>query len=109
MGRLARLLGGQPDNAAWLPGAGDLFVTVFAGRSRRLGLLLGRGLSYDEAKRELAGLTLESAEIITRTARALPKLEKRGILKTSNFPLLMHLNGLINRGETVNIPWDAFS
>ena len=108
MGRLTRLLGGGDENVAWLPGAGDLYVTIFGGRSRRLGILLGRGISFEDARRELAGLTLESAEIITRTARALPLLEKRGLLKTADFPLLMHLDGVINHDAKVNIPWEAF-
>ena len=40
---LLKLSGGGDDNIAW--GAGDLYVTVFGGRSRMIGTLLGRGLS----------------------------------------------------------------
>ena len=77
---LLQVLGGSPENVAWLPGAGDLYVTVFGGRTVRLGKLLGSGLSFPEARERLAGETLESVEIISRVARALPKLERRGLL-----------------------------
>ena len=31
-------------------GAGDLYVTVYGGRTRLIGILLGRGLDIDAAK-----------------------------------------------------------
>ena len=31
-------------------GYGDLYVTVYGGRTRLIGILLGRGLDIDEAK-----------------------------------------------------------
>ena len=91
-----------------LPGAGDLYVTVFGGRTVRLGSLLGRGLSFAEARRQLAGETLESVEIITRVARALPKLESRGLARPGDFPLLEHLDQILNHGASADIPWDRF-
>lgn len=41
-------------------GAGDLYVTVYGGRTRLVGILLGRGLNIDEAKEELNGVTLNN-------------------------------------------------
>ena len=49
-------------------GAGDLYVTIYGGRTRRIGTLLGRGLSFQEAMVQLKGVTLESIVIATRTA-----------------------------------------
>jgi len=105
---LLEMLGGSAENVAWLPGAGDLYVTVFGGRTVRLGKLLGSGLSFAEARERLAGETLESVEIISRVARALPKLERRGLVRLKDFPLLLHLDSILNRGERVQIPWGAF-
>ena len=51
-------------------GAGDLYVTVYGGRTRLVGILLGRGLNIDEARAELAGVTLESLVVAVRVARA---------------------------------------
>ena len=42
MTRLVRLLGGFRQ-VAGIPGAGDLYVTIFGGRTRRLGYLLRQG------------------------------------------------------------------
>ena len=108
MRRLLAILGGSEENVAWLPGPGDLFVTVFGGRTVRLGKLLGQGVSFEDAKQQMAGVTLESVEIITRVARSLPKLAKRGLLNLYDFPLLLHLDEIVNQGMSVNIPWEKF-
>jgi len=89
-------------------GAGDLYVTVFGGRTRKIGTLLGRGLSFEQAMAELSGVTLESIVIATRTARAVRALIAKGTVKESDFPLLMHIDDLISHGAEVNIPWSAF-
>ena len=107
MMQLLELIGGGPENI--IHGGGDLFVTVFGGRTRKIGTLLGRGLSFDEAMAELNGVTLESIVIATRTARAVKKLAERGVVKLSDYPLLMHVDEIINQGAEVAIPWDAFT
>lgn len=106
MRRLLRYCGGGDNNIIY--GAGDLYVTVFGGRTRKIGTLLGRGLSFEEAMQELNGVTLESIVIATRTARAVRRLISLGRAKASDFPLLLHVDDIINRGKPVNIPWSAF-
>jgi glycerol-3-phosphate dehydrogenase (NAD(P)+) len=106
MRRLLKLAGGGDENIVW--GAGDLYVTVFGGRTRKLGILLGRGLSVKEAMAELGGLTLESAVIARRTAEALHVLIARGRAKAGDFPLLLHIGDIISSGAEVNIPWEKF-
>jgi glycerol-3-phosphate dehydrogenase (NAD(P)+) len=108
MQRFLDLMGGGVDNVGWLPGAGDLYVTVFGGRTVRMGRLLGMGLPYPEAREIMAGETLESVEIITRVGRALPKLEARGLVRAGAFPLMQHLYRIIHEGEKVQIPWERF-
>ena len=108
---LHRQTGGEAagaDPVAWLPGAGDLYVTVFGGRTVRLGKLLGQGKTFAEARSILAGETLESVEIITRVARALPKLAGQGLVDLRDFPLILHMDQVINHAEPIRIPWDAF-
>ena len=105
--QLLDLIGGGPENI--IHGAGDLFVTVFGGRTRMIGTLLGRGLSFDEAMEELSGVTLESIVIATRTARAVRKLAQRGVVSLDDYPLLMHVDDIINHGAAVNIPWKKFT
>ncbi len=112
MGKLVGLLAGGegvgPAAVAWLPGAGDLYVTVFGGRTVRLGKLLGQGKSFSEARQIMAGETLESVEIITHFARALPRLAARGLVDLRDFPLMLHMDQMINHGGRLHIPWDTF-
>ncbi len=89
-------------------GAGDLYVTVYGGRTRLVGILLGRGLNIDEAKAELNGVTLESLVVAVRVARAVKMSAKLGVLNTADFPLLMHIDEILTDKKAVNIPWDAF-
>ncbi len=107
MGKLLEIIGGKPENL--IHGVGDLYVTVFGGRTRKIGTLLGRGLTFEGAMNELKGVTLESIVITTRTARAAKKLAERNVIALEDFPLLMHIDSLINEGAEVDIPWDAFT
>ena len=106
MKRLLALCGGEEDNLAL--GIGDLYVTVFGGRTRKIGTLLGRGMPFADAMAELQGVTLESVVIATRTARAVRRLAERGVADLADFPLLLHVDDIINNGAPVNIPWGAF-
>ena len=89
-------------------GIGDLYVTVYGGRTRKIGTLLGRGLSFDEAMTELKGVTLESIVIATRSARAVAKKISAGELNADDFPLLQHIYEIIVEKKPVNVPWDKF-
>ena len=90
-------------------GAGDLYVTVYGGRTRLVGILLGRGLNIDEAKAELNGVTLESLVVAVRVARAIKKAAAFGKLNIAEFPLLMHVDEILTEKKEVNIPWDKFT
>jgi glycerol-3-phosphate dehydrogenase (NAD(P)+) len=108
MSKLVAWMGGDPRQLYSLPGAGDLYVTTFGGRTARLGRYLGQGLSYAQARQELAGETLESVEIITVTARAVRKLIPRGVFTAGDFPLLLHMDEIIHQEKPVKIPWEQF-
>ena len=106
-----RLLGYQGaaslDNVA--VGVGDLYVTVYGGRTRLVGILLGRGLNIDEAKTELNGVTLESLVVAERVARAIRVAAKNGKVDLADFPLLMHVDEIIIQKKPVNIPGESFT
>ena len=89
-------------------GAGDLYVTVYGGRTRLVGILLGRGLNIDEAKAELNGVTLESLVVAVRVARAIKRSAELGRLDLKDFPLLLHIDEILTEKKPVNIPWDTF-
>lgn len=90
-------------------GAGDLYVTVYGGRTRLVGILLGRGLNIDEAKAELNGVTLESLVVAERVARAIRVAAGKGTLNAADFPLLMCVDSIITEKQPVNIPWEKFT
>ena len=108
MSLLLRALGINDRHVSWLPGAGDLYVTVYGGRTRRLGRLLGQGYSTRDALKQLADVTLESVEVITRVASALPRLAQRSLLNPLQFPLLRMLDDVLNKNEPVDFAWHEF-
>lgn len=108
MAKLLELQGaGTLDNLA--VGAGDLYVTVYGGRTRLVGILLGRGLDIDQAKEELNGVTLESLVVAVRVARAVRILAGQGKLDPGDFPLLMHVDAILSEKAPVDIPWEKFT
>ncbi len=108
MAKLLELQGaGTLDNLA--VGAGDLYVTVYGGRTRLVGILLGRGLDIDQAKAELNGVTLESLVVAVRVARAVRILAGQGKLDPGDFPLLMHVDAILSEKAPVDIPWEKFT
>ena len=113
MERLLAFCGGHPSNL--MLGTGDLYVTVFGGRTRKIGILLGEGNSFEKAMEELAGITLESVVIAGRTARAVQERVALGTAKAEDFPLLLHVARRITPGgpdgyeNQPSIPWDKFT
>lgn len=90
-------------------GIGDLYVTVYGGRTRLVGILLGRGLDIDEALAELNGVTLESLIVAERVARAIIKSAEQGRANLNDFPLLLHINDVLTKKASADIPWDKFT
>lgn len=108
MSKLLTLQGtGTLDNLVL--GAGDLYVTVYGGRTRLVGILLGRGLNIREAKEELNGVTLESLVVAERVAKAIKVRAAKGEVDINEFPLLMHIDEIITQEKPVNIPWEKFT
>jgi glycerol-3-phosphate dehydrogenase (NAD(P)+) len=99
MGLLAESLGGRRETVTGLSGAGDLQVTVMAGRNRLLGERIGLGLSGAAAFQELtaAGTTTEgylATEYGYRLAqRSLPTRES----VSRHYPLLDALYRILYR------------
>lgn len=107
MSRLLAFQGADTlDNLA--VGLGDLYVTVYGGRTRLVGILLGRGLTIDEALAELNGVTLESLVVARRVARAVRISAAKGILDLADFPLLFHIDSILNEKAAPDLPWDSF-
>jgi len=106
MQKLLELYGYSRDNLYF--GVGDLYVTIFGGRTRKIGTLLGMGHDFDYALNELSGITLESGVITSRTGEAVKTLINNGKLNEDDFPLLLHIYDIITNKTKVDIPWKKF-
>lgn len=100
---------GAPDINNLAVGIGDLYVTVYGGRTRLIGILLGRGMDIDSAKHELNGVTLESLVVAGRVAKVIHMHITDGTLRAEDFPLLLHIDQIVTEKMQVNIPWDDFT
>jgi len=106
--RMLQLMGSTRAFAYWLPGAGDLFVTVQGGRSMWLGKLMGQGYTYDKAREIMEEETLEAAFIVQQMGVALPKLTAQGLIAPDDFPLMRALVDTVVHGQPIDLPLDAF-
>ena len=105
---LLKSQGGNEDYVSGLPGAGDLYVTVYGGRTLKLGRLLGQGISFPQAKEMMAGITLESVETIIHVADAIAPLEARGLVRSDELPLIKFVHDVIRLNRPVDFPWESF-
>ena len=91
-------------------GLGDLYVTIFSGRTRRCGVLMGQGLNYDEVTEALAGITLESLVITRVMGNAIRRKAELGLVDLRDFPLLMHIVDILDKGAAdADLPWESFT
>ncbi|MBQ7268819.1 MAG: glycerol-3-phosphate dehydrogenase [Bacteroidales bacterium] len=90
-------------------GIGDLYVTVYGGRTRKIGILLGEGKTYDEAMEILSGVTLESIVVARRVYKALCRKAEMGQIDVSRFPMLTHVADVLDHGKDAALPWDSFT
>ncbi len=100
---------GTPSIETLAVGFGDLYVTVYGGRTRLIGILLGRGLDIDEAEAELNGVTLESLVVAKRVARAIRVLAQSHKVRVEDFPLLMHVDDILLNKKSPELPWKKFT
>ena len=107
MQKLLRLFNAR-ENSYYI-GLGDLYVTVYGGRTRLVGILLGEGYTIDEAKEKLNGVTLESLVVISRVAKAVKILIDKGILNAEDYPLLWHADEILTEKKPVDLPWEKFA
>ncbi len=90
-------------------GIGDLYVTVYGGRTRKVGILLGEGKTYQEALDILAGVTLESLVVSRRVYAAMDRKAQRGLVDLRKFPMLCHTAAVLDEGKDAELPWEAFT
>jgi glycerol-3-phosphate dehydrogenase (NAD(P)+) len=103
---LVHALGGRVETVLGLAGAGDLFVTCQGGRNGRMGRLLGRGLTYREAKAtHMPDDTVEGAELALAVGPTLTAWCANGRLDPDTVPLSRALIDAICHDHPFEIPW----
>ena len=110
MSLLAESLGGRRETVAGLSGAGDLQVTVTAGRNRLLGERIGMGLSGAEAFQELtaAGTTTEGYLAAAYGYRLAQQAIPAGEPVSRSYPLLDALYRVLYEGApAAEALWEA--
>ena len=113
MRRILRTVGAESDCISM--GLADLFVTVEGGRTRAFGILLGEGLSMDEARQRLKGVTLESISAVKSLYEGIAVLARNGFetaygkVDMAEFPLIEHLYDVLFHGKDADLPWERFS
>ena len=107
MTRLMAMQNGEQDSLNI--GIGDLYVTVYGGRTRKIGILLGEGKTYEEALNILAGVTLESLVVARRVANAVYRKAELGQGSLADFPMLCHSNDVLDNGKDAELPWESFT
>jgi glycerol-3-phosphate dehydrogenase (NAD(P)+) len=106
--KILQISGANPSLAYGLPGAGDMFVTCMGGRTVQLGKLIGEGNTFTEARAIMEGQTLEAAEIIRVMGDALPLIESKGKISSTDLPLLRFLIDTIVNNKPIEIPIERF-
>ena len=107
MTRLMAIQNGEQDSLNI--GIGDLYVTVYGGRTRKIGILLGEGKTYEEAMDILAGVTLESLVVARRVANAIYRKAELGQVSLADFPMLVHSKDVLDSGKDAELPWESFT
>lgn len=106
---LTQWLGGNPMTAMRLAGAGDLFVTVNAGRNSRLGLRLGAGDSVEDALNgPLKGETVEGVDTGRALGPGLYKAWQKDPVLAADMPLTRALLNAILHGQTFSFDMGAY-
>ena len=54
-------------------------------------------------------MTLESLVVARRVAKAIYRKAELGMVDLAEFPLMTHVNDVIDHGKDAELPWDAFT
>ena len=107
MAFIVEYMGGSRESVYGLAGTGDFYVTCLAGRNSRMGRLLGRGLTYREAKdRHMPDDTVEGAELAFKIEPAIRQLFRRGVFSPRDLSVTGSLLDAICTDRPLRIPWD---
>ena len=92
---------GKVETVYGLAGLGDLHVSVAGGRNSKMGIYLGQGYLYKDAKENfMKDITVEGAELVFEIG---PKIMKN--FKEKQFPLMFSILRCICENKKLQINW----
>ena len=93
--RIGTRLGAKNETFYGLTGLGDLFVTCSSkhSRNRRCGILIGQGMSVDDAKAQLGGMVVEGIEAVNGAYVLVQKFNIEA-------PIITEMYDIIHNGKT---------
>ena len=101
MAELVSYYSGKVETVYGLSGLGDLYVSVAGGRNSKMGMYLGQGYLYKDAKENfMKDITVEGAELVFEIG---PKIMKN--FKEKQFPLLFSILRCICENKKLQINW----
>ena len=101
MAELVAYYSGKVETVYGLAGLGDLHVSVAGGRNSKMGMYLGQGYLYKDAKENfMKDITVEGAELVFEIG---PKIMKN--FKEKQFPLLFSILRCICENKKLQINW----
>ena len=101
MAELVSYYSGKVETVYGLAGLGDLHVSVAGGRNSKMGMYLGQGYLYKDAKENfMKDITVEGAELVFEIG---PKIMKN--FKEKQFPLMFSILRCICENKKLQINW----
>ena len=98
---LTKFFKGKEETAYGLAGLGDLYVSALGGRNSRMGGYLGKGFSFQKAKKKfMPNDTIEAAELAFEIA---PYILKK--INNKKIPLMIDLLKTILKNKKLNLRW----
>jgi len=101
MAELVSYYSGKVETVYGLSGLGDLYVSVAGGRNSKMGMYLGQGYLYKDAKENfMKDITVEGAELAFEIG---PKIMKN--FKEKQFPLMFSILRCVCENKKLQIKW----
>ena len=101
MAELVAYYSGKIETVYGLAGLGDLYVSVAGGRNSKMGMYLGQGYLYKDAKENfMKDITVEGAELAFEIG---PKIMKN--FKEKQFPLMFSILRCVCENKKLQIKW----
>lgn len=106
MATIVNLCGGKKDTVYGLGGLGDLYVTALGGRNSMFGNLLGRGLSVEEALKEMERRGVGVVEGY-RNAEIIEKFLDEKDISSDKTPIFNAVHGILYENKPIEVLFNS--